>query len=245
MALVIKLLKEGTLDLSLFTRSKLFFSDVHLNGKGRHNNSQPDLIEAILDRYPPDRWDLVFVGDTFDLWEDTWRRIQKHNRRLIMRIFEYHTIFLLGNHEPELDLILPSDVRKVWEERGFFIWHGHRLDPATSGKGAWIGRGASKVWAIIEYLGGGERLTTLKRWLLRRVQTASKTGAGNTRWKSHAHLTGAKLYVCGHTHDEELAYISPGHWFLNLGSGVRPGKISYATIVGRRITLWQMEGDGK
>ena len=221
----------------------LLLSDLHLNGHGKHNNSQKELIREVLHNHPPQDWILYLVGDIFDLWEDSWARICRENDDIIRQIISYNTRGAKGNHDEDLGkhtfLGRSFPMGGTITGTHFHAEHGNRLDPACTGKGAWVGRTVSAVWGGLEYVGLGDRLIRLRRWATRRYETASKIGAGNGTQKDFANGLRKTLVVMGHSHEEELVWLPNKGAFLNLGCGVNKGRLTFGTSESCVVSLWE------
>ena len=241
-----ELIASGRLPHEVLDHAGLFGADWHGNGAGAHNNSQPELIFELLSRFPAGRCRLYLAGDIVDLAEDSWPRIFRHNELLFMEIAGYRGVQVEGNHDPDLSRYLYTvggyglDVCQTYKTRHLYMSHGNEFDPWCSGPGGIIGLAAARAWGGIEYIGLADRMMWLRRWASRRIPTASRRGEDNTLWKEKAAARSETVVVGGHTHDPELAEIAPGRFYLNPGSGVEPGELTFGLIEGRRIELWKL-----
>ena len=240
----------GTLERAVFDHPTLIISDLHMNTSGKHNNFQADLFLAFLGAYPASTWDIIDLGDHWDVWESgSLHRVISANVAVEAALSRFHRIVTLGNHDGNIDQgdidrwLALSVVTHLADKDNYWLEHGHRLDPACSGKGRWVGRVASALWGAVERVGLGRVLGGIAAWVKRVYYRGRKTAAkrkdDNEEYITDAIGRECVLSATGHTHSPELLELpgQPGHYYANPGSWVEYGRGYALKIIGKEIKL--------
>lgn len=244
---------EGQLTEHVSDDPLLFVSDLHMGAGDKADNflGQDDLFLQFIDRFP--NHEIVIVGDGFDGWEnpDAWTILLAHGA-VILALGQRarSTVRIHGNHDGDRTFweSLPREGWKACDIYGLndlLAEHGHRLDPACSGPGTWIGRRASAAWGWIERKGWAPRFEWLRRlvtrWNDRRRATFARTAETNARYVREFTSLSAPwtVWVTGHTHRPQLVEHPrlPGHFYANPGSWVERGRGYAVLIAGKQISL--------
>jgi len=123
-------------------------SDLHLGDpKDPANDCDFETFERFLKEIKPNP--LFFVGDTFELWQFSEKKIVNANLPLLQLIRTHKPIFLLGNHDARIGkrlkdifgkhCFIRGALRLVTDHRTYLLYHGHQHD-------VWNSR-----WSILGY----------------------------------------------------------------------------------------------
>jgi UDP-2,3-diacylglucosamine pyrophosphatase LpxH len=191
---------------------------------------------------------LILNGDMFDdlnfdrLKRDHWE-VLSYLRKLSNPKHGVEVVWVIGNHDPKLSLLLGHLVG--FEVRDRFEWqagdlrcvalHGHQFDPSFHLMG-FIFPFISRLFQHVL------RINVLNGWIVRRLDsiTANMQGlsnnvaAGAILWaRQHSY----DVICCGHTH-KSLANTGSGISYYNSGSWVKEsGSGTYIAFEGKHIQV--------
>jgi predicted phosphodiesterase len=168
--------KKGfVIPFDITTHKFIIFSDQHKgakNGADDFASAEQTYLDA-LKYYNDSLFHLIALGDSEELWENTWLQVRKHNART----FEAEAKFLarhaftkiFGNHDLdwEIDPLAPTYLKEVYNANlvaleavilrtsvgnqtvNIFCTHGHQGDLQSDGN--WFSKFfISKIWAPLQ-----------------------------------------------------------------------------------------------
>ena len=197
------------------TAENFVVSDLHL-GNPHFYHAQ---FLSWLDSLPPDA-SLILNGDIID---DPERRLSEEHdivlRRLVSESYLRQVIWVLGNHDGDVDLTDPGKIRfeNEWEiSQRLLIVHGHQLDRVMPRHGLF--KHLFKLLHQVLVIAGLPNVhvaSFAKKWG-RFYNVLNKHVAENALRK--ASISGHKADTCGHTHaamdicEDGLRYFNTGAW---------------------------------
>jgi UDP-2,3-diacylglucosamine pyrophosphatase LpxH len=179
---------------------------------------------------------LILNGDMFDdlnfgrLKKDHWE-VLSYLRKLSNPKQGVEVVWVMGNHDPQLSLLLGHLVgvevrdRFEWQAGGMrcVALHGHQFDPSFHRMG-WIFPFISRNFQRIL------RITGMNGWLVRWKNSIAANLQGLSNNVANGAIQWARLHnydviCCGHTHkpirrdDSGVLYCNSGSWVKESGSG--------------------------
>jgi len=204
----------------------LLISDLHLCDKtGADNfgvNQEKKFITLLRNLYPDI---IIFVGDTFELWQTDMETIFAAYQNLWQELerYEYKLIFIKGNHDWTIDeTTFPykvcTEFNFIHGGKIYHCEHGHKYDIFKH-----------KWWILAAFFvnlyGYIERLIFRKKSKqeLRLFKMQTKTPDNNRYEKAAQKMLRNKNYdvvVMGHTHQFVKRKYSTNQLYLNTGTWV-------------------------
>lgn len=129
------------------SRPIFVISDLHMGDGGSRDNFSHDQKEKPLRRFlnyvEEQNGELLILGDLFEFWKANLGRVLIHRRPWLDRFNELQAIYVIGNHDTELEAFIGSDLlnhpffsrmtgpftRTIGQKKFRFL-HGHETDPA-------------------------------------------------------------------------------------------------------------------
>jgi UDP-2,3-diacylglucosamine pyrophosphatase LpxH len=125
-------------------------SDLHMGDGGARDNfavgDRERQLSLFLDYVTQEQGELIVLGDLFEFWQMNLSRIVTRHRLLVDRLAEMNAIYVLGNHDADLDGFVGTGFmphplfqrmcgpfeRQIGGKR-FKFMHGHEVDPVNQG----------------------------------------------------------------------------------------------------------------
>jgi UDP-2,3-diacylglucosamine pyrophosphatase LpxH len=190
---------------------KFYISDLHMGDRSKREDFKYDKeLISFIEYIKSECGELILVGDTFDMWQCKLRDIVKEHNDSIEELVSINSLFIIGNHDSELNLLIPILKMEVADEvvdEGTLIIHGHIFDKFNNPK--------SKVGITITKLAGALETISPDIDLIGKVWRNNKS-----YYKSLSKLAielNCKRAIFGHTHREEIVNYN-GIQIANTGS---------------------------
>ena len=169
-------------------------SDLHMGDCGPRDNfavgDKEKQLDLFLDFVKEENGELIIVGDLFEFWQASLGKVLVMRRPLIDRLSNMGAIFVIGNHDSDLEALIGSDIlghrffkkmstrfmRRIGD-KGFMFMHGHEVDPYNRGDVPGLGRIAAIFAGICEDINRSPVLGTgepVENWLLKRFKPLEK-----------------------------------------------------------------------
>ncbi len=162
---------------SPWSRPVFVVSDLHMGDGGPRDNFVIDNKETqfnlFLDYVEENKGRLVICGDLFELWQSNISKVLTRRMKLLNRLADMETIYVIGNHDIDLRYFVFNT--KEWLPHPFFehlciscfvqiadkkfkLIHGHQADPYCNSEAPGLGRITAILSGLAEDKNGGPML---------------------------------------------------------------------------------------